>query len=89
MAARPLGGRSLAHSEQISHRWIPGSGDWAVYVEREATLTADLSQLESRRVRNVRLIANDLDLDLRREVAVWLRDALTQAIDATEGEAAV
>ena len=87
LSVRPLGGRSLHFSESIASQFIPyGAGNWAVYAEREATLTEDLSKVEDRYLRYIRVIWNNGGLDLSRDHATWLRDALTAALEATVGD---
>ena len=88
MASMPLGGRSLHYAEQIAAKFIPfGAGNWAVYADREATLSEDLAQIKDRRLRYLRMIWNDGEVTLSREHATWLRDALTQALAATADDA--
>lgn len=94
----PSGGRSLYFAEPIASKWFPRNGTQFVHVVREATLTPDLSEIDDRRLRAIRVYLGsntghpqrDVDaIDMDREAVIHLRDALNAALAATEKELSV
>ena len=76
--------RSLSFAETITSRRVIGFGAVIVEALREATLTADLSEIESRYLRAIRVsIGPDVITKLSRESVVALRDCLNAALEAT------
>lgn len=62
-----------------------------VYAEREAFLDGDLKNVFNRRLIKLHLMifegfSNEVDLPMRRDMMIEVRDILTEAINQTEGE---
>lgn len=75
------GTRQVAHTQMLLSRW-DGGGHVQVGVTRDATLTEDLTQLESRRVRSIRLIIGNDDLNLTVGQARLVSEGLLLALDS-------
>ena len=83
-----LGGdgvREVFFAESVTSRRVIGVGAVEVMAVREATLTFDLSAVESRYLRSIRVrIGRDIAEDLSRETAVALRDCLDAVLEVTK-----
>lgn len=74
-------GCSISHTEDVLSRWSP-AGHVQVAVAREATLSPDLTRVENRRVRSIRVIVGDTTMHLQIEQARLLSEGLMLALEA-------
>lgn len=73
----------MQHADVVRKKWFPGTNDLSVSVIREATLSDNLSSVESRRLQQitVRMADGDRTIPLTWESATWLAAALLAAVE--------